>query len=144
MRKISLLLLALAFVAGCNKKPDNCLPQERSETLAFIDSLAIGLNWPEELNITAFAGPDLVPSPAALAVAASGEVYVGVDMIGSLGKDPGKGCIVRLVDCNKDGILHSYTEFAQVDNPRGIIVRGDEVFVLHTVFGEDGLASGMD
>lgn len=144
MRKISLLLLALAFVAGCNKKPDNCLPQERSESLAFIDSLAIGLNWPEELDITAFAGPDLVPSPAALAVAPSGEVFVGVDMIGSLGKDPGKGSIVRLVDCNHDGILDSYTEFAQVDNPRGIIVRGDEVFVLHTVFGEDGLASGMD
>jgi len=51
---------------------------------------------------------------------------------------------VRLVDCNNDGILDSYTEFAQVDNPRGIIVRREEVFVLHTVFGEDGLASGMD
>src|SRR5690606_9369481 len=128
MRRISLLFLSIAFVAGCNKQQDNCLPQERSESLAFIDSLAKGLNWPEELDITAFAGPDLVPSPAALAVAPSGEVFVGVDMIGSLGKDPGKGSIVRLVDCNHDGILDSYTEFAQVDNPRGIIVRGDEVF----------------
>ena len=144
MRRISLLFLSIAFVAGCNKQQDNCLPQERSESLAFIDSLATGLNWPEELDITAFAGPDLVPSPAALAVAPSGEVFVGVDMIGSLGKDPGKGSVVRLVDCNNDGILDSYTEFAQVDNPRGIIVRGEEVFVLHTVFGEDGLASGMD
>ena len=144
MRRISLLFLSIAFVAGCNKQQDNCLPQERSESLAFIDSLATGLNWPEELDITAFAGPDLVPSPAALAVAPSGEVFVGVDMIGSLGKDPGKGSVVRLVDCNNDGILDSYTEFAQVDNPRGIIVRREEVFVLHTVFGEDGLASGMD
>ena len=143
LRRILPLLLT-ALVAGCGKKADNCQPQERSESLAFIDSLAPGLNWPEELEITAFAGPDLVPSPAALAVAPSGEVFVGVDMIGSLGKDPGKGSIVRLIDCNNDGILDSYTEFAQVDNPRGIIVRGEEVFVLHTVFGEDGLASGMD
>lgn len=139
-----LLLLFIVLITSCKRNTDNCLPQDRSESLAFIDSLAMGLNWPEELTITAFAGPDLVPSPAALAVAPSGEVYVGVDMIGSLGKDPGKGSIVRLVDCNSDGILDSYTEFARVDNPRGIIVRGDEVFVLHTVFGEDGLASGMD
>lgn len=144
MPRISFFLATIVLIVGCSKKSDNCLPQERGDSLAFIDSLAIGLNWPEGLNITAFAGPDLVPSPAALAVAPSGEVYVGVDMIGSLGKDPGKGSIVRLVDCNNDGVLDSYTEFAQVDNPRGIIVRGDEVFVLHTVFGEDGLASGMD
>jgi putative heme-binding domain-containing protein len=144
MLRTSLVLLLIAIAMGCSKRSDNCLPQERSESLAFIDSLATGLNWPEELEITAFAGPDLVPSPAALAVAPSGEVFVGVDMIGSLGKDPGKGSIVRLVDCNNDGILDSYTEFAQVDNPRGIIVRGEEVFVLHTVFGQDGLASGMD
>jgi putative heme-binding domain-containing protein len=144
MFRINLLLSSLLLVTACNRKTDNCLPQERNESLAFIDSLAVGLNWPEDLEITAFAGPDLVPSPAAMAVAPSGEVFVGVDMIGSLGKDPGKGSIVRLVDCNNDGILDSYTEFAQVDNPRGIIVRGEEVFVLHTVFGEDGLASGMD
>src|SRR5690554_211701 len=144
MRKTSLALLLIATAMGCSKKAENCQPQERSESLASIDSLAVGLNWPEDLEITAFAGPDLVPSPATLAVAPSGEVYVGVDMIGSLGKDPGKGSIVRLVDCNNDGIMDSFTEFAQVDNPRGIIVLGDQVFVLHTVFGDDGLASGMD
>ncbi|HLT06838.1 MAG TPA: HEAT repeat domain-containing protein [Cyclobacteriaceae bacterium] len=144
MLKRRFILLLIASAVGCGKSEEVCLPQERSQSLAAIDSLAVGLGWPEDLDIKPFAGPDLVPSPAALAVAPSGEVYVGVDMIGSLGKDPGKGSIVRLVDCNNDGILDSYTEFAQVDNPRGIIVLGNQVFVLHTVFGEDGLASGMD
>src|SRR5690554_2796851 len=119
MRKTSLALLLIAFAMGCSKKAENCQPQERSESLASIDSLATGLNWPGELEITAFAGPDLVPSPATLAVAPSGEVYVGVDMIGSLGKDPGKGSIVRLVDCNNDGIMDSFTEFARWIIPEG-------------------------
>jgi len=144
MLRTSLFLLLLALAMACSKNTETCPPQERSESLAFIDSLAPSLNWPKDLEITGFAGPDLVPSPATLAVAPSGEVYVGVDMIGSLGKDPGKGSVVRLVDCNNDGIMDSYTEFAKVDNPRGIVVVGDQVFVLHTVFGDDGLASGMD
>ena len=147
MLKITLSLFCIALVlVGCNDsgKKVNCEPQQRSESLQFIDSLAADLNWPEELEISGFAGPDLTPSPACLAVSPGGEVFVGVDMIGSLGKDPGKGFIVKLVDCNNDGIMDSHTEYAQVDNPRGIISLGDQLFVLHTVFGEDGIASGMD
>lgn len=94
--------------------------------------------------ISNFAGPDLVPSPSCLAVAATGEVFVGVDMIGSLGKTPGKGRIVRLVDQDQNGEMDSHTVFAEVDNPRGIIAMGDKVYVLHTVFGSDSLAYNMD
>ncbi|QMU28653.1 DUF7133 domain-containing protein [Adhaeribacter radiodurans] len=108
-------------------------------------TLVIPQEGPADLKITNFAGPDLTPSPACLAVAPTGEVYVGVDMIGSLGKDPGKGSIVRLVDSNNDGTVDQHTTFAQVDNPRGIISVGDQVFVLHTTFSkETGKASGMD
>jgi len=99
---------------------------------------------PPELTITPFAGPDVTPSPACLAVAATGEVFVGVDMIGSLGKDPGKGRILKLVDKDNDGKMDQHVEFAMVDNPRGIIVQGDKVFVLHTTFSkETGKATGM-
>jgi putative heme-binding domain-containing protein len=99
---------------------------------------------PPELKITPFTGPDITPSPACLAVAPTGEVYVGVDMIGSLGKDPGKGSIIKLVDSNNDGIPDKHTVFAMVDNPRGIIVKGDKVFVLHTTFSkETKKATGM-
>ena len=80
-----------------------------------------------------------------MAVAASGEVFVGVDMMGSLGKQPDKGSIVRLVDTNHDGTMDKSTVFARVDNPRGIIAMGDKVYVLHTTFStETKKASGMD
>ncbi|WP_425638081.1 DUF7133 domain-containing protein [Algoriphagus yeomjeoni] len=98
-----------------------------------------------ELIMTNFAGPDIVPSPAALSVSADGKVFVGVDMMGSLGKEPGKGAIVRLVDSDNDGELDSHTEFVKVDNPRGIISVRDQVFVLHTQFSEEtGKAEGMN
>lgn len=145
MRTSICIGLLLLFIISCNssKEPD-CVPGTKDTALAAIDSLGAGLNWPQDLNITAFTGPSLTPSPACIATAASGEIFVGVDMIGSLGKEPGKGMIVRLVDCNNDGILDNYTEFAAVDNPRGIISMGDKLFVLHTQFGADSVATGMD
>lgn len=97
---------------------------------------------------SAFAGPKLVetrfsdskltPSPAVICVAPSGAVYVGVDMQGSLGKKGNLGKIIRLVDTDNDGKADKHTEFAKVDNPRGLIAVGNKVFVLHSVFAKDG------
>jgi putative heme-binding domain-containing protein len=150
MYKISYPIAALAaafLVAGCsapdNRKADleeltNYYPQYALDTTKHgADST--------ELIMTNFAGPDIVPSPAALAVSPDGKVFVGVDMMGSLGKEPGKGAIVRLVDSNNDGELDSHTKFVKVDNPRGIIALRDQVFVLHTQFSEEtGVAEGMN
>ncbi len=70
---------------------------------------------------------------------------MGVDKIGSLGKTPGKGSIVKLVDRNNDGKVDSHTEFARLDNPRGILAIGNQVFVLYTTFSEiTKLATGME
>ena len=112
--------------------------------LALASMVSCKRSKPSELKMTDFAGPDLVPSPTCLAVSPTGEVFVGVDLIGALGKNPGHGSIVRLVDSDHDGTLDSHTEFVKVDNPRGIIAMGDQVFVMHTVFGADSLASGMN
>lgn len=106
--------------------------------LAFADSV------PEDLDITTFSGPDVTPSPACLCVSADGVVYAGVDLNGSLGKGPGRGRIIRLVDEDKDGIADSHQLFAEIDNARGLIWRGNQLFVLHTAFGDDGLSTGMD
>lgn len=145
MKKISLCLVgALLLLAACRNQSQKCIPQERNPKLAFIDSLATKLDWPDDLEITGFSGPELTPSPSCLAVAPTGEVYVGVDMIGSLGKDPGKGMIMRLVDCNNDGIIDRHTVYARVNNPRGIISVGDKLYVLHTKFSEDSVATGED
>jgi len=146
MLKITLSLFSAFLILSWNgqKNKDFEVPKN-SFTKNKIDSLPNATSWPEELLITNFAGPDITPSPACLAVAATGEVYVGVDMIGSLGKEPGKGSIVKLVDTDNDGKLDKHTTFAMVDDPRGIISMGDQVFVLHTTFGkETKIASGMD
>lgn len=124
------LLFSLIFFGGLN---------------FFLSEPKVRLAGPDELEITRFAGPEITPSPACLSVAPTGEIYVGVDMIGSLGKDPNKGRILKLVDKDNDGTMDQHTEFAMVDNPRGIIAQGNQVFVLHTTFSEEtGKATGMD
>ena len=99
---------------------------------------------PADLTFTKYSGSDLTPSPACIAAAATGEVFVGVDLLGSLGKGPGKGRIVRLVDTDHDGKADQHTVYAELDNPRGIISFGDKLWVLHTVIPKDtGILSGM-
>lgn len=141
-----ILFSVLLFLFSCGPSTDTCEMFTDPQTVEDIrDSLAQQLNWPEELELTYFSGPDISPCPACLAVSLTGEVFVGVDMMGSLGKDPDKGRIVKLTDCNRDGVADDHTIFAEVDNPRGILPIGDQLFVLHTTFSsETGKASGMD
>lgn len=146
MLKFTLSLLSALLILFWNFSPTDF--RKETENKGFperIDSLSNAKSWPDQLVSTHFAGPELTPSPACLAVASTGEVYVGVDMIGSLGKTPGKGMIVRLVDTDNDGKVDKHTTYAMVDDPRGIIANGDQLFVLHTIFSkETGVASGMD
>ncbi|MCG2460266.1 c-type cytochrome [Flavobacteriaceae bacterium F89] len=140
-----IFLLSALFLTCCQQENNNCIPNTHPVSYPSTDSLAQKLNWPKDLDINVFSGPDLTPSPACMAVAATGEVYVGVDMIGSLGKEMGKGSIERLVDCNHDGIMDTHTQFAVLDDPRGILPLGDQVFVLHTRFSpETKKAENMD
>lgn len=130
------------FAIGCSfEEQRECDIETEYAFAEMTDSLKSNLKWPDNLDFQVFADWELVPSPACMAVSAIGDVYVGVDMMGSLGKEMGKGAIVKLVDCNGDGILDSYTEFAKVDNPRGVLAIGDEVFVLHTRFSEETQAA---
>jgi len=156
MMKISLNLLYLLLIYfGLNNYFDGTKKPEGKQELTHspasdaqrknVGSFDERPKWPAGLTYTKFVGPEVTPSPACLAVAPTGEVFVGVDMIGSLGKEAGKGHIIRLIDEDNDGKMDTYTEFAPVDNPRGIFVLGDQVFVLHTTFSEEtGKATGMD
>jgi len=145
MFKISLSLLsALIIVIGYTVNPDLSVTPAK-EVPVNEQSTAPLPDWPAELEVTNYTGPDLTPSPACLAVAPTGEVFVGVDMIGSLGKTPGKGSIIKLYDTDHDGKVDKHTTFAMVDNPRGLLPIGDKVYVLHTAFSkETGKATGMD
>ena len=139
------LLLLFLLITACKSDQVDCDGQDPSPAKLIRDSLTLDLEWPDDLEFDYFVGPDITPSPACLAVAPTGELYVGVDMMGSLGKEPDKGRIIKLIDCNKDGVADSHSVFAKVDNPRGLLPIGNRVFVLHTVFSkETGKASGMD
>ncbi|MBD2756367.1 DUF7133 domain-containing protein [Spirosoma validum] len=146
MLKFTLTLLwSLLFLFWNNTSQTTADRVTSRQLRTSVDTLRNAGSWPSELTVTPFVGSDLTPSPACLAVAPTGEVYVGVDMIGSLGKKPGKGRILKLIDSNNDGKVDQHTTFAVVDNPRGILPVGDQLFVLHTVFSpETALATGMD
>ncbi len=145
MLKITLSLFYTFFLLmgyEAYERVSGIIPDNKT---AYSDSLRNASAWPEEIDVLHFAGPELTPSPSCLAVAANGDLFVGVDKIGSLGKEPGKGSIVKLTDSNNDGKVDRSTLFARVDNPRGIIAVGDQVFVLYTTFSkETAKASGMD
>lgn len=139
------MFVAVVAFWSCSDYTRNCNLATTYQYSAMTDSLAAGLKWPEDLDIRVFADAALVPSPACMAVSALGDVYVGVDKMGSLGKDMGYGAIVKLIDCNGDGILDTHTEFAKVDNPRGILAMGNKIYVLHTRFSpETEKAENMD
>ncbi len=146
MLKVSYTLIAsLLFLILNGTQPWRTETPKNYTTTTRIDSLRNASSWPEELSISNFSSADITPSPACIAVAPSGEVYVGVDKMGSLGKKPGNGSIVRLVDTNNDGKIDQHTTYALADNPRGILPIGDRVYVLHTVFSkETGIATGMN
>lgn len=138
-------ILLLLFFISCAEKQPPCNDQSPPQAYIQGDSLLQTLDWPEGIKANYFAGPEITPSPACIATSPQGEVYVGVDMMGSLGKDPDKGSIVKLIDCNHDGIADSHSIFTRVDNPRGLLPIGNKVYVLHTTFSEEtGRASGMD
>ena len=98
---------------------------------------------PEELESTLFSPNTVTPCVACIGVAPTGEVYAGVDQIGSLGKGGGKGRIIRLVDEDHDGVSDYRTEYALIDNPRGIVPVGDKLYVLHTKWGKGTQFDGM-
>lgn len=140
MYKISLTFFS-AFLLSFGTNQD--LGQNKKR--ATVNTVIQVPDYPADLRVTPFTGPDLTPSPACLALAPTGEVFVGVDKQGSLGKKPNLGSIVRLVDQDNDGKVDQHTTFANVNNPRGIIALGNQLFVLHAVFSpETGKATGMN
>ena len=100
-KSLFFLLFSTILFAACQENKPIIKIKDKEAVQAISDSLHNDLKWPADINLDYFAGPTLTPSPACLAVSVSGDVFVGVDMIGSLGKDPGKGSIVKLMDVNK-------------------------------------------
>lgn len=104
--------------------------------LAGFSLATLNADVPKGLVSTRFSGNEITPCPACLCALPTGEVFVGVDLNGSLGKGANKGRIVRLIDQDHDGQADAHTVFANIDNPRGLFAVDTRLFVLHTVFDQ--------
>lgn len=120
-------------------KPSAIGPVLAAITLSATSLLAL----PPELSQTTFTSPGLTPSPTCLSAHPNGDLFVGVDMCGSLGKGPGKGKIVRLRDTDNDGVADEHTLFATLDNPRGLIAVADKVYVIYTNWKDEKTFGAM-
>lgn len=86
---------------------------------------------PEGFNVTLFGKPPVVNYPVCLTAAPTGEVFIGVDDQGSLGKTEGRGKVLRCVDVDGDGRADRVNVFAKMDHPRGLIYDDGTLWVLH-------------
>lgn len=89
---------------------------------------------PKGFDVSLFAGPPEVTYPVCLTTSVNGEVFVGVDEQGSLGKEPGRGKIVRCIDTDGDGKADKFNDFAKMDHPRGLVYDSGSMWVLHPPF----------
>jgi len=86
---------------------------------------------PEGFRVTLFANPPKVNYPVCLTAASTGELFVGIDEQGSLGKEKGRGRVVRCIDTDGDGKADQVNTFAKMDHPRGLIYDQGKLWVLH-------------
>ncbi len=86
---------------------------------------------PDGFDVTLFGKPPEVNYPVCIASAPTGEVFVGVDPQGSLGKEDGQGKVLRCIDINGDGRADRINEFARMDHPRGLFYDNGSLWVLH-------------
>lgn len=94
-------------------------------------ALVSDVQAPPGFNVTMFGQPPAVNYPVCLTAAATGEVFVGVDEQGSLGKEAGRGKVLRCIDTDGDGAADQINEFARMDHPRGLIYDNGSLWVLH-------------
>jgi len=84
---------------------------------------------------TLFAAPPDVSYPVALCAAPTGEVFVAVDLNGSLDRKPDRGWIVRCIDTDGDGKADKFNKFVEkVESPRGLFWDNGTLWVLHPPF----------
>ena len=86
---------------------------------------------PEGFQVTLFAGPPVAMYPTCVNESPDGAVFVCVDPNLSLSTLKGVGRVMRLVDTDNDGHADTYTTFAEMDSPRGVVSDGKTVYVMH-------------
>ncbi|NLT70014.1 MAG: c-type cytochrome [Verrucomicrobiaceae bacterium] len=87
---------------------------------------------PAGFDLTLFSNWQAANYPVYVAAAPNGALYVSSDGNGSLGRDPGRGRVLRLRDTDGDGRADEVTEFVkEVDSPRGLVWDHDRLYLVH-------------
>lgn len=87
---------------------------------------------PEGFDVTVFSDWRAANYPVYVAAAPNGDLYVSSDGNGSLGRDPGRGRVLRLRDLDGDGRADEVKEFIkEIDSPRGLFWDHDRLYLLH-------------
>jgi putative membrane-bound dehydrogenase-like protein len=101
------------------------LTAEREQAILKDVSVADGF------DVTVFAAPPAVNYPVFVAAAPGGTLYVSSDGNGSLGRDPGRGRVIRLRDTDGDNRADETKVFCEVDSPRGLVWDHDRLYLVH-------------
>src|SRR5579862_3196688 len=86
---------------------------------------------PAAFNVTIFAKPPDANYPTCLWPMPTGEVYIGSDPQGSLGKTPGMGRVLRAIDTKGTGKANQIDVWCQVDHPRGLFYDNGAMWICH-------------
>ena len=98
---------------------------------AAAEGLLAQVKVPAGYKATMFAQPPEVSYPTAIVTAPTGEVFIGIDENGSLGKDGKRAMkVIRAVDSDNDGKADKFTTFCNINNPRGLFFHDNTLFVL--------------
>jgi putative heme-binding domain-containing protein len=105
------------------------------------EQLRADFKGPPGFDVTIFAKPPGANYPTCLFPLPNGEVFIGSDQQGSLGKTPGMGRVIRARDTKGTGKADAYNIFCEVDHPRGIIYDNGTMWICHppdfSVFYDD-------
>ena len=82
-------------------------------------------------NVTIFAKPPDANYPTCLCPTPTGEVFIGSDQQGSLGKTPGMGRVIRAIDSKGTGKADQFNMFCEVDHPRGLFYDNGAMWICH-------------
>jgi len=131
---LALSMLAILPAIGADK-PAAKKPAEKKNDKPPVteESVLKSVKGPAGFDVTVMGLPPQVMYTTAVAASAEGQVYVAIDEQGSLGKDPGRGRVVRVVDTNNDGKGDQFTVVAKMDHPRGLWFDSatSNLYVLH-------------
>ncbi len=114
-----------------NAKEGNVEPTIKKLTAAREAEILKDVKVPEGFEATLFASPPAVNYPVFVAAATDGTLFVSSDGNGSLGRDAGRGRVIRLRDLDGDGKADETKVFCKVDAPRGLVWDHDRLYLMH-------------